>query len=565
MEKVSFTPAPPSVPALRLPQNNAYQGSVITGALRPRFAWEASTVKKGEITYEVELSADRTFATGVISAVTTEPSYRPAEPLPVATTAPVGRRYYWHVRACVEANCSEYSPTWWVNLGRSDRDFNGDGYADVAIGAPRTDEGTERDVGRVYVYFGGPGRAIDSPPTTIIRGLRADDNFGYYLSSAGDFNGDGFADLVVGTGSPYTERKRADLFLGAPGPVFDATRDLTFADIKRNVTTIGDVNGDGFSDLAANIDSASIDQDVCIYLGGAKGTLDQCVSKLSAERFGEEFGGQIAAIGDVNGDGFSDLAILSRNAQNTIPTTFGPCINYVYLGGEGNAFDKRPDHSIVGEAQSECEYALLANGADLNADGRSDLVMASALRGPADAQVRAYLKLPASGSAPDQVLRYGAATPVATALGDINADGADDVMIIGGPPTPNAAIHLGNSEGATPGVATTPAAVFPLGYVAAGAGDVNGDGVNDLLVSNPNDATSGLQAGRAYLYFGNPGGSFEAGIDVIFDGGIADSFFGKALVLHTPATHQLHGAREKSRPAVVRARPAPMPPSRTRR
>jgi hypothetical protein len=197
-EAQKYTPAPPTVPQLRLPINNSYQGSVFSAAtLRPRFVWEASTgYSKDPITYELQYAADAKFTLDVTTLETPELSHQPDAPLRIATAPPVGRRYFWHVRACITSGCSEYSPTWWVNLGRSDRDFNGDGYADIAIGAPATN--TPAEPGKVYVYFGGPGSSLDPTPDGILVGYAPGDRFGASIDTAGDYNGDGFSDLVVG-------------------------------------------------------------------------------------------------------------------------------------------------------------------------------------------------------------------------------------------------------------------------------------------------------------------------------------------------------------------------------
>ena len=83
------------------------------------------------------------------------------------------------------------------NLGRSVAgagDVNGDGYADVIVGAPTTRGGA--DAGAAYVYFGGPG-ADDVADLTLL-GAAAGDYFGCAVAGAGDVNGDGYGDVIVG-------------------------------------------------------------------------------------------------------------------------------------------------------------------------------------------------------------------------------------------------------------------------------------------------------------------------------------------------------------------------------
>src|SRR5262245_2705638 len=86
------SPCAPTVPVLRKPMRNAYQGSVhVPGSLRPTFVWEPSRVDGANpITYELELASDASFTREVMMERTTTISYRPAADLSVRTAAPVG-------------------------------------------------------------------------------------------------------------------------------------------------------------------------------------------------------------------------------------------------------------------------------------------------------------------------------------------------------------------------------------------------------------------------------------------------------------------------------------------
>ncbi|MBK6875343.1 MAG: FG-GAP repeat protein [Ignavibacteria bacterium] len=77
-------------------------------------------------------------------------------------------------------------------------DVNGDGYADLIVGAPFNDAGG-LNAGRAYIYFG--GSIINSGVDVILTGLAASDQFGFYVSTAGDVNGDGYSDVIVGVKS----------------------------------------------------------------------------------------------------------------------------------------------------------------------------------------------------------------------------------------------------------------------------------------------------------------------------------------------------------------------------
>jgi hypothetical protein len=128
-------------------------------------------------------------------------------------------------------------------------DVNGDGYADVIVGAPGNDTaGT--DAGRAYVFYGGPG--ADAAADLTLTGAGAGDVFGFSVSSAGDVNGDGYADVIVGALGSEPGGGRAYVYFGGPGA--DAVADLTlmgaagsFDGFGWSVSSAGDVNGDGYA------------------------------------------------------------------------------------------------------------------------------------------------------------------------------------------------------------------------------------------------------------------------------------------------------------------------------
>ncbi len=147
-------------------------------------------------------------------------------------------------------------------------DMNGDGYADVVVGAPFNDAGG-LEAGRAYVYFG--GAAMDSIADLTLTGAAAGDVFGYAARTAGDVNGDGYDDLVIGAyGSDAggTNTGRAYIYFGGPSP--DATPDLILTGtvaggmFGASVGTAGDMNGDGYADVLVQSDGA-----VYVFFGGA--------------------------------------------------------------------------------------------------------------------------------------------------------------------------------------------------------------------------------------------------------------------------------------------------------
>jgi hypothetical protein len=543
----------PTVPRLRLPMNEAYVGSVhVADSLRPRFAWEPSTWGgAGTVGYELQFSTDATFAMGVTTVPTATTNHRPAVDLPVRMVAPVGTRYFWRVRACVNALCSAYSATWKVNLGRSDRDLNGDGFADIVVGAPLNDAGGG-DAGRVYVYLGGPGGTLDPTADGVLTGV-AGETFGSSVSIAPDLNGDGFADLVVGSpnnGAGGVMAGRAYVYFGGSGSTLDATADGTLTgmatqdEFGKSVASAGDVNGDGFADVVVGANqTSSASGRAFLFFGGPGVAFDQSVdATLRGQVNGDFFGYSVSSAGDTNGDGFADVLV------GAFLHGSGAGSAYVFLGGSG-AFDATADGTVSGVAANDWLGISVASAGDVNGDGFADIVVGAEgndAGGIGAGQAYVYY-----GSAsdtldptPDGTLTGAAAgdtfgRSVASA-GDVNGDGFSDVVVgaflangvvadVG-----RAYVYLGAATAtfdATADGVLSPAAVLDdkFGQSVASAGDANGDGFADVVVGAPGNDTTAMNAGRIYAYFGAAGAAFNTTVDGSPSGVSANDFFGQAV------------------------------------
>ena len=177
-------------------------------------------------------------------------------------------------------------------------DVNGDGYADVVIGA----WGYASQTGRAYVYLGGAS-GLATPAATTLTGVAAGDHFGYSVAPAGDVNGDGYADVVIGARGYNSNTGRAYVYLGgASGLAATAATTLT-GDGRRttrhSVAPAGDVNGDGYADLVVGaIGYSSFTGRAYVYLGGAGGLATTAATTWTGEsdrqrlrRLGRDGGG----------------------------------------------------------------------------------------------------------------------------------------------------------------------------------------------------------------------------------------------------------------------------------
>ena len=196
-------------------------------------------------------------------------------------------------------------------------DLNGDGFPDIAVGATLAGAEGNTVPGSVYIYFQGPG--ADETPDVVLTGAVIGDRFGFALGDAGDLNGDGAHDLLVGafgSDAPGVDGGRVYVHFGGAG--FDALPDLVLSGpatgdwFGYSAAGVGDVNGDGWDDLlvaAPRSDIFGTNRGACfVYFGGP--SLDTYYDLLVNVVTGNYYGARtVARAGDVNGDGYSDFLV----------------------------------------------------------------------------------------------------------------------------------------------------------------------------------------------------------------------------------------------------------------
>jgi len=254
-------------------------------------------------------------------------------------------------------------------------DVNRDGYDDVIVGAPYADAAGSYDIGQAYIFLG--GQAMDSTADYTFNGSYSYDNFGYSVSGAGDVNADGYADVVVGTAQGgSSDNGFARVFFG--GTTISATGFLnltgenSYDRFGQAVSDAGDVNGDGYDDVIVGAPEYQTGGTrpgaAYIFLGGRSMDAKSDLKMEGAADY-DYFGRSVSGAGDINLDGYGDFIVGAPYFDGGM---YENGRAYVYCGGA--QLDSLPELNFTGAAQSD-ELGMSVSGAgDVNGDGHPDLL-----------------------------------------------------------------------------------------------------------------------------------------------------------------------------------------------
>jgi len=438
-----------------------------------------------------------------------------------------------------------FSPPWQFTVGARSApvntswgttlDVNGDGFADTVVGAIYVGQ-----MGRAYLYLGGAAGLSTAPAVTLTGAGGSIAQFGSSTASAGDVNGDGYADVLVGARSARFESGQMYLYLGgAEGLSGTATAIFNGptpqGHFGGSVASAGDVNGDGYADVivgAADLDSSA--GRALVHLGGADGlsaTPDVVLTGPDGP-FGL-FGVSVAGAGDVNGDRYADVIVGAWNVQRT----------YIYLGGPGGLATTAAVSLAAPDAGVGDFGFWVAGAGDINGDGYADVLVGAGAIDNVRGRAYLYLGGPAGIAAapaatlvgPDDAGHFGASV---TGAGDIDGDGYADIVVSAA----WASSFVGRIyayRGGPAGLDVSPAAMLTnpdglsgeFGSSLAGAGDVDGDGYADVAVGAQaaNDHT-----GRMFVYRGHADGLREPAATAVTGPDGANGYFGSALAGRAP-------------------------------
>jgi len=365
-----------------------------------------------------------------------------------------------------------FAPAWSRDAGQAGSQFgfsvapagdvNGDGYGDVLVGAPGYDDG-QADEGAAFLFLGS-AEGLSSAPSRVWQGNQAGSRFGASVNGARDVNSDGHADVIIGApgfDGGVTDEGAAFLYLGtASGPslasAWAAEGDQAGASFGAAVAPAGDMNGDGFSDVvvgAPYYDNGQVDEgQVRLFGGSPSGLGPSPLQSFEQNVSGSRFGTSVSGSENLSGDGVRRILFGAPTYQYT----------HVEEGGTFMAFlGQAPFFLDFGRQDFAHRGSSISSAGDVDGDGLEDVA--------------------------------------------IGADGYDQGEQDEGVVT----VHLGHPSFV---VDRTPAWTLDVdqpfcgfGFSVASAGDVNGDGYDDVVVGAPLYDQGTGDEGRAFVFIGPSG------------------------------------------------------------
>ncbi len=368
-------------------------------------------------------------------------------------------------------------------------DVNNDGYADYMIGERLYGTGYS-NYGQAQIFSG-----KDGTPLYNFIGTSGDE-LSYSISEAGDLNNDSYDDFLIGVPGydsepPYNDGKVMAIS-GIDGTtLFERVGGVSSMRLGSSVNRVGDNTGDGIPEVVAGAPDFASDTGQVVMYKGDSGDIKHTFTGVSA---GDKFGYAVSGVGDVDGDGYGDFAV-GAPGRNTV---------YIYNGRDNHLI-----REIYSGAGGEFGISVSDIG-DINRDGYPDIAVGAHIAGGQE-QGAAYIYSGIDGS----VLRthngdngdfFGISV---AAAGDVNRDGYPDLIVgahqadVLGPDYGYAKVFSGKDglvlfhlEGELYGGFRN-----RFGYAVSGAGDVNNDGLDDVMAGAYQADYTGTNRGFAKVFY----------------------------------------------------------------
>jgi hypothetical protein len=374
-----------------------------------------------------------------------------------------------------------------------DGDVNGDGLCDLLIGSPWNDQNGSSS-GRVDLFLGSgfrsEGEVLSSRSDVTFLGLSAMDSAGTSVGIVGDINGDGMNDIVICDRHSHhpSSRGSAKVFLGRsiwPRNVSLESCDLLLAgcgtcpSAELEVSRCGDFNNDGFDDIFLSNTNADPDGQTdggkaYVYFGGkdvchGNRSLEDADLSIKGSSPYDYLGSSISELGDMNRDGFDDIVIGAQGVNWGAPDSGRAYVFFGRADGPGKNVSCDTANVIInGETSYAYAGGAVSGGEDLNGDGVNDIVIGAPYHTESSGQYpngKVYILFGKIGPWPDSIDLSDAD---ASYLGEMSGD------------------YLGGRLDLT--------------------GDMDGDGLSELLIASPYSVSAGRYLGQAYLVKGRSSG-----------------------------------------------------------
>ena len=362
-------------------------------------------------------------------------------------------------------------------------------------------------------------QTITHVPLYTFHGDSESDQFGSSVSGAGDINGDGRADLIVGARADDDNGNRSGsvrVFSGIDGSVLYNFNGDAGNFFGNSVSGAGDVNGDGTPDLIVGAPSIFNNGTTSGYARVLSGSDGSVLYNFDGDNIDDRFGDSVSGAGDVNGDGRADL-IVGTNAGDTIVGIGPDATRTVSLRGSARVLSGS-DGSVLYNFDGDDSLGFSVSGAgDVNGDGRDDLIVGvprndiSAINGSAQvlSGIDGSVLYNFDGDGSD----FGS---LVSSAGDVNGDGFADLIVSAGV----------GSVGVFSGIDGSVLYTFDGGadnffdFSLSCAGDVNGDGMADMIIGAPRDEDD-IDMGSAHVLSG-----IDGSVLYTFDGDNENDEFG---------------------------------------
>ena len=314
-------------------------------------------------------------------------------------------------------------------------DANGDGHDDILIGIPDLFGPFPSDVGEAVLYSGADGSVL-----RVLRGTDPSDGFGRSVTGAGDLDGDGLPDVVVGATRFHGQINGVvRAFSGATGAQLWETPGPELEQFGTSLAAIGDLDGDGHSELIAGSPSGALGFGFgrVRILDGATGAILSTIEGLTPFA---HFGSSLSPMGDLDADGVPDFGVG----------------NFVSLGNNGHV-------RIYSGATNGLIFDLLSNG----------------------------------------LREFGTSIDGGV---DVTGDGIPDLLVSGTTPLTieGVALLYSGADGTLDSTVTSPSGDGWFGTGVALLGDTTGDGFSEYAVGGPRENNIGLGSGSVYVYARTP-------------------------------------------------------------